>query len=346
MKKERLSNFELLRIISMCGIIAIHYLAGHLGGMTENVAFPNFEWFLSQFISSVACPLVNCFVLISGYFLIRKNVFGIRKVVDLLFITSFYGVIGYVVGVFMNVTPITVKGLLYAFFPFFEGKRWFVETYIILILLCPFINRIVNGIDKKSFRILLTIQIFLFSVWYSVGLSSPILDDGYGIINFITLYLIGAYYRLYGPETFLWKLNKKKLFVGYIACSIMTFVLSYFIYPFGYSFITNITAAVFIFLFFTKMRIRCNKKINVISEATFDVYFVHSDSYTSKLLIYELLQGKLFVGSVWIIPHLLISIVILYLFGMIMFKVRSFIFKKSIDKWLDGFSLLNSTREI
>lgn len=346
MKTDRLSNFELLRIISMCGIIAIHYLAGHLGGMAENATFPNFEWFLSQFISSVACPLVNCFVLISGYFLVRKKVFGIRKVVDLLLITAFYGVIGYGIGAFMGVIPITVKGLLYAFFPFFEGKRWFVETYIILILLCPFINRIINGIDKKSFQILLTIQIFLFSLWYSVGLSSPILDDGYGIINFITLYLLGAYYRLYGSETFLWKLNKKKLFAGYILCSIMTFVLSYFIYPFGYSFITNIVGAVFLFLFFAKVQIGCNKKVNVISEAAFDVYFVHSDAYTSRLLIYELLQGKLFIGSVWIIPHLLISIIILYLFGMIMFKMRSFIFSKSIDKLVDNFSWLNSTRTI
>ena len=226
MKRERSSNFEILRIISMCGIVAIHYLAGNLGGMVENPKFPELEWFLSQTINSIACPLVNCFVLISGYFLIKKDSFGLRKAIDLIAITSFYGLIGYIVGIITNTVSWSMKGFVFAIFPFFDGKRWFVETYIILILIAPYINKVLLSIDRKSFQILLSIQIVVFSVWYSIGLSAPVLDDGYGIINFITLYLLGAYINLYGKKSIMWRCKKVWLLLGYILFILLVIHLS------------------------------------------------------------------------------------------------------------------------
>lgn len=346
MNKERNSNFELLRIVSMCGIIAIHYLSKDLGGMLGNASFPDFTWFFSHCIYSFACPLVNCFVLITGYFLIEKNSFCLRKPIDLMCITAFYGIIGYSIGIGIGGTELSIKKLLYSIIPFFEGKRWFVETYIILICLAPFINKCLRGLDKKNYQILLTIQIAFFSVWYSVGLSSPILDDGYGIINFITLYMFGAYYRLYGSGTLLINMSKGKLMTGYVICSLVTFCLSYFMYPFGYAFVTNILAALFSFVFFMKLHLGRNKIINTISETVFDVYFVHSDIHTSKLLMYEILQGKLVIGSIWAVPHLILVIGVMYLLGMIAFKVRTILFSVSINKLLDKSKLINMSRTI
>ena len=346
MSKERISNFELLRIISMCGIIAIHYLSGDLGGMVKNAVFPEFSWFFSQFINSVACPLVNCFVLISGYFLIRQNKFGIRKVLDLVIVTEFYGIVGYLIGVATNNSVWSVKRLFLSAFPFFDGKRWFVETYIILILLVPFINKTLRELDKNSFRILLFVQLSIFCIWYSFGLSSPVLDNGYGITNFITLYLLGAYYNRFGSESFFLKLSKGKLIGGYVLSSLSTFILSYFINPFGYAFITIIISSVCIFCFFAKLDIGCNKRINAISAATFDVYFVHSDINTSRLFIYELLRGKFFVGSIWMIPHLIVVITILYLLGIITSKIRKSLFSVTVKGVLDRSKIINYEKVI
>lgn len=346
MRRERTSNFEILRIISMCGIIAIHYLAGHLGGMVVNPVFPSFDWFLSQVVYSIACPLVNCFVLISGYFLINRNTFSLRRSIELIIITMFYGMVGYCIGLLTGTASVSIKNIIFAAIPFFAGKRWFVETYIILILLAPFINKILLAIDKKSFQILLVVQTLIFSGWYSLGLSAPLLDDGYGIINFVTLYLVGAYCKLYGEELFLWKIKRCYLMLGYIICTLITFVLSYFIYPFGYAFITNVIGSVFVFIYFARLQVGCNQRINAISAAAFDVYFVHSDMYTSRLLIYELLQGKLFVGSVWMIVHMFAAIVILYFFGVISHKLRTYIFSKSVSKWLDQLPIINITHRI
>ena len=65
-EKSRTSNFEVLRIVSMCGIIAVHYMNSEIGGAIQNAVFPNFSWIFMHFLSSFCVPLVNCFVLISG----------------------------------------------------------------------------------------------------------------------------------------------------------------------------------------------------------------------------------------------------------------------------------------
>ena len=258
----------------------------------------------------------------------------------------FYGGIGFLIGVVTGATDFSIKELFFSLVPFFRGKRWFVETYIILVLLAPFINKMLCTLDKKSFCILLTIQIMIFSVWYSVGLSSPVLDDGYGIINFIVLYTFGAYCRLFQKESRLLKISKSKLLLGYGICSATTFALSLFVYPFGYSFITNVVGSALLFCFFAKLEIGCNKKINTISEAVFDVYFIHSDMYTSNILIYELLQGKIVAGSMWMMPHLVFTIVAIYILGMLAFRIRNFMFAISVNRILDRIRLINKNQTI
>ena len=235
-KKRRDSNLELLRIISMCGIISMHYFG--MGGAVQNSVFPNFSWFFTHFINSLAIPLVNGFVLITGYFIVDKQMFSLKKPIELLIITATYGIISYLVYLCVGGSS-SVKGALEALFPFIIGKRWFVETYIILILFAPFINKALSLLNHKQYRLLLLLQIVVFCLWYSLGLSAPILDDGYGIINFITLYMIGGYIRYYGEDKlFVW--NQSKYLVVFFVCVATTFLLSYFINPYGYAFITNI----------------------------------------------------------------------------------------------------------
>lgn len=116
--KARNSNLELLRIISMCGIIIIHYSGSELGGAVQNALFPNFSWMFTHFLNAFCVPLVNCFVLITGYFLIDKMTFSLKKPVSLLFITAFYGLLSYIVAAFAGIEPYQ-GGVLYALFPYF-----------------------------------------------------------------------------------------------------------------------------------------------------------------------------------------------------------------------------------
>ena len=344
--KQRDSNFEVLRILSMCGIIAVHYINSEIGGAVQNAVFPNFSWLFSHFLSSFCVPLVNCFVLISGYFLINRRTFSLRKSIDFLIITAFYGIISYGISVITENNTFSLLELIYAIVPFLTGKRWFVETYIILILFSPFLNKALNALDRKSYKVLLTIQIMIFSVWYSLGFSAPLLDDGYGIINFITLYMLGGYLRLYGKNMNLYQKKSGKILLAFLGCSILTFLLSYFTNPYGYAFITNILGAAILFVFFMKWDIGEIQPVNKISNAAFDVYFVHSDKNTSLLLIYELLGAKFVVDTPWMAAHILFVVVVVWLIGFCACQIRKWIFGVTVDRWLDKAQFVNKELEI
>lgn len=296
-------------------------------------------------VESFAIPLVNCFVLITGYFMIDKNKFSLRKPIDCLVITILYGGISYLLTLCIGINSFSIMDGLEAIFPFIVGKRWFVETYIILILFAPFINKVLRLLTVTQYRILLVMQISIFCIWYSIGLSSPVLDDGYGIINFFTLYMIGGFIQRNKEEKVLnWKRGK---YLGiYVMCAVVTFVLSYFINPYGYAFITNIIGASAIFMFFLKRDLSTNLLINTVSKATFDVYFVHSDFNTSYLLFYELLGAKYVVDTPGMILHLIAVIPAVYIVGCVSFKIRKQVFKISIDSWLDKVACINCEIEI
>lgn len=345
--KQRDSNFEVLRILSMCGIIAVHYMNNEIGGAVQNAVFPNFSWLFSHFLSSFCVPLINCFVLISGYFLISKRTFHpLRKSVDLLLITAFYGIIAYGISVITGNNAFKFSELAYAIVPFLRGKRWFVETYIILILFAPFLNKMLNSLGRKPYNVLLTVQIMIFSVWYSLGFSAPLLDDGYGIINFITLYMIGGYLKLYGKNMKLYQQKGWKLLVGFLGTSILTFLLSYFTNPYGYAFVTNILGAAILFVFFMKWDIGEIRLVNEISSAAFDVYCVHSDKNTSLLLIYELLGAKFVADTPLIAAHILFVVVVVWLVGFCACQIRKWIFGVTVNRWLDKSQFINRELEI
>lgn len=343
--KRRNSNFELLRILAMLGIIAIHYTYASLGGMIQNAVFPNFSWMFTHLIYSFAYPLVNCFVLITAYYLINQTVFSLRKPINLLIITSFYGIVGYMVSIVFNINSFSFKELIFSIFPFINGLRWFVETYIILILLAPFMNKALKFLTKNGYQLLICIQICIFSLWYSVGLSAPILDNGYGIINFVTLYLIGGYIRRFSGELKFFKKRSICILI-FVTSSLCTFILSYFIYPFGYAFITDIIGAVSIFLFFEKKKRWTNNAVNSLSAATFDVYFVHSDANTSKFFIQTILHGTYFIDSVYMIPHMLFTLCVFWGLGYMAYVCREKLFSISINKIVDKVKVLNYKQEI
>ena len=328
---NRKSNFELLRIISIFGIIAMHYMSSDLGGVIKNAVFPNFSWFYNHLILAFAIPLVNCFVLITGYSSLKVIKIRLDKILKLICTTAFYGLIAYSLACSMDICEFSIKSFLLELLPYFDGKRWFVETYIILLFLIPFLNIVLNELCQREYKILLLIQVGLFVCWYSVGASSPLLDDGYGIINFITLYMIGGYLKKFDLNKYVQSLKKHGLLI-YIVCSIVTFLLSYFINPYGYAFATNIIGATAIFAFFSKLDFENNRQVNTAASAAFDVYLLHSDQYISYALISEWLMGKIVADTPLMILHMPIVIVALYSLGTITWFVREKFFEWTLDK--------------
>ncbi len=332
--KERNSNIEVLRMIAMMAVIALHYVHVNIGGVERYAEYPNFAWFFVNAIRSLAIPFVNVFVIITGFYSINQNKYTFRKTVNLLVITVFYGIIVYFVSCIVDNRTIVVKELIKKALSIFFGSSWFIRSYLVLLLISPFLNIVLSSINRSSYQKLVVIQLLVFSVLYSLGLSSPIEDDGYGIINFVTLYILGGYINRFEISIALKKLSSIKLFCYYCLCALITFISSYFINPFGYAFITNIVGAVLLFLTVSRLKPKYNKYINRVSANTFDVFFTHEH-------LFPLFQIGLIGGSLWLIPHIAFTVISCYLIGCFIGFIRRKIFEISIDKVLDLWESIN-----
>ena len=69
----RKSNFELLRIISMMMIIGLHYFHSEMGGAIGQQKPNELNFYITYFLEGLFHTSVNCYILITGYFMANKK---------------------------------------------------------------------------------------------------------------------------------------------------------------------------------------------------------------------------------------------------------------------------------
>lgn len=158
---KRKSNIELLRIVSMLMIVTMHFL-GH-GGVIRSFDDVSAIQLICEFINGMCRVAVNCFILISGYFLIESK-FKCEKVIKLGVEIWFYSILIYLILTLTGMVKVSFKDLIYAIFPISTNSDAFSIEYIIMYLLSPFMNIMIKGMDKKQFKSLMKILILFFVV--------------------------------------------------------------------------------------------------------------------------------------------------------------------------------------
>ena len=313
--KLRQSNFELLKVLSILMVIVLHYFNGGMGGGLLNVPRGSFNFYAMNFLESMSIVAVNCFVLVSGYFMIDKKQVKVRKFVNLIGINVFYGLLMYAIKVIFVATQgnfeIDIKGLAKAIIPF-HGAKWFVGSYSVLFLLSPYLNILLNQLSKKQFIQLLFVLVISFSVIPTILPIISYNDRGYGVLSFILLYCIGAYLKTYPL-----KLKSKALFLGiYLLSTSATYVLLLYLgessFALNYNTIFNITSSVSLLLFFSRITFH-SRNINFLSSFSFAVYLIHTDSAIILILFKEILKTNLFWDSNLFLVHLLGSVVLIFI---------------------------------
>lgn len=214
---KRDANFELLRIISMVMVLVLHFLS--------NCNFLDTNEKLPWIIEGICFVAVNCFVMLSGYFM-YKSEFKISKIFSLIFQILFYSVVTYFFVVIFLKQPFDLKNFLCSVFPIISGKYWFISNYIVLLLLSPFLNKLIALMNKKEHRNLCVILIFIFSFlstffYYSQALKY---EKSYDIVWFIVLYFVSSYISKYGIN-----LSISKRISGYIVSTFLIFGSKFFI---------------------------------------------------------------------------------------------------------------------
>lgn len=344
MQSKRQANFELLRIVAMLMIIVLHYLnkSDLLLLYTEERAAVNYA---THFIESFCIVAVNCYVLISGYFLVEsawKPERVVSLVVQILFYSLLIPVVLISAGV-VSVGELSMYDWLNYILPVETEHYWFATAYLIMYVLAPLLAAGVKKVEKKSLQIAICMLVLFFSVWKSLVPVTFATDNyGYDYGWFICLFLIAAYIRLYGCPILEKKRNALLLYVGMslgifllaAVSGILAEVLHPFTYytdmPTTYNHILCLLGSVGLFMAFKDMKPwegRAADVIRWLAPYTFGVYLLHE-----HLLVRYRWMKWLHVEKVWgnwmFIPHMICCVLIVYVVGTAMEFVRAWIFRR------------------
>ncbi len=167
-KKQRQEGIELLRILLMFGIVVLHILlfSGLLNYRTmENQTTKIFFFMYSFFIVAV-----NCYVLISGYFLVESK-FKPKKIIELIIQVATYSWLIMLIILLLE-RHLDTWDILLCVFPTILKTYWFATCYIVLYLISPFLNMGLKNLDQKYLKfiiIFLTLTSWLSSVLSASG---------------------------------------------------------------------------------------------------------------------------------------------------------------------------------
>lgn len=283
----RESNFELLRIISMFMIVLLH-MGTH--GLSSYVNIPTFlagkNGYLYDFIRSLSIVAVNLYILISGYFL-SKSAFKLKKSLYIFGETGFFSALLYIICSWLGYTHFTSGSFFHFFFSVFLGDYWFVTVYFVLYCLSPYLNKLIDNLNKPEHLKLLLLLFLLTSVWQ---FFYPIINfgvvDGYGLISFLFLYILAAYIRKY--HFILRDFNKNIYFILYLVLAVCNIFLVYKFSDradmlFGYNSPVVLLMSYFLFQYFHHIKIK-SKVINFVSKYVFGIYLIHEQPIVSQIL--------------------------------------------------------------
>ncbi len=303
---KRNSAYDLMKILSMFLIVVCHIL-GH-GRLIAHATNPTIKLLLDLLLLFTIVH-VNSFILVTGYFQCDKE-FRMSKVWKLINSSLFYKIVIMLIASLIFGVSISGITVYKEVFPIEMNEYWFVKFYILLYCFSPFINIGIKHMNQKQHVKLLLVFFFFYSlIPYFTGYQA-ISNDGYGIIQFVYMYLMGAYLRKYPIEkSYICKTMSKNLFR---VCCLAIFFFCLFgnfcvkttatYYMDAHSVVVNVASsiidmtvtygnpwvvvqAIAYFLFFGSFNFT-NKWVNRISGCTLGVYFIHENSFV-KSVLYE-----------------------------------------------------------
>ena len=158
--KLRNVNMDVLRIVSMLLIVFLHSISD--SGVLE-ASIPGtvmYYWVYFGYYLSQIC--VNCFVLLSGYFMIESR-FRPSKLISLWIEVVFYSVVLRIVFIVTGQQAFSITSLVSCFVPVITGRYWFITIYFGLYLISPFLNLAIKAMSKRQFTALNVILFLIMS---------------------------------------------------------------------------------------------------------------------------------------------------------------------------------------
>ncbi len=323
-KKQRQSNLELFRIITMFFIVAHHYVVN--SGLTAADG-PIYSDVLSG--KSIFLLLfgafgkigINCFVFITGYFMCKSQI-TLKKFLKLVFEVVFYRIVIYVIFLATGYTSFSLTGLIKAFLPIKNLGVGFTAAFLVFYLFIPFVNVLVKHLSERQHVLILALVSFAYIFLGSIPGFSVTFNYA---TWFIVLYIIASYIRFYPKKLF----DNKKFwiitaFISVFACLASVICGIILLHKTGinaiYYFVTDsnkllaVITALSLFMMFKNINIKYSKLINTMGATTFGVLLIHANNDAMREWLWkDLLDNVGAYGTNYLFAHAIISVVLIYI---------------------------------
>lgn len=333
--KERQSNIELLRIVSMFFIVLEHILIMGTDFFTSSVGN---QLVVANSIIGFTYIGVNCFILITGYF---GADFSWNRLLNLYLICFFYELVGFLVAYGQGDVEWSTTALSYMLFPLSHSNTWFIRCYVILLLLLPILNAGIERLDKKQYQyalVLLTILNLYFG-WFHKQTNFN--GDGYNASQMVYVYAIGRYLNRYVDWEKI-KSYRRYIFAGWVILAIIWGVVQNInelvhIVPHWNGWAYNnpivLVSAIVFFAYFRCMDVPQSKTINLLGATMLGVFLIHMNRYLGTY-IYKGVREVIYLPEISGILWLQVFVLVMLAAGGLIIMAACDMPRLAVHKWL------------
>lgn len=267
---------------------------------------------------------INCFVLITGYFMCTSS-FTLRKLLKLYLQIAFYGVVIYLIFCVTgheNFSPIKLALTLWPITSISDG---FTSCFLLFYMFIPILNNLVHSMGKEMHGYLVILLVIAFTIFPSI----PKLHMTFNYVTwFMALYMISSYIRLHGLFPAITHRQWGMIAIGSIVLGSISvlgmeliFKLSYFHGFAPYFFIADsnkflsLAIAVSSFMYFKDLKMPHSRIINAVGGATFGVLLIHANSDTMRQWLWrETVDcvGHFGDSVLWTLGYATVSVLIIF----------------------------------
>lgn len=345
-KKKRNYNFDILRVIAMLMIIIHHVTVNDLGLqkylITKEITLSDIQTFILIGINSLVVIGVNIFFLLSGYFGIKSS---IKKIISLLLTIYLLYIPITLIGVKLGYVPWNKETIMNLINPL--NVYWFLLVYVLIIIISPFLNKMIKTTTKKEAKIFFIITIIIFSLYSSFNDNNILLNKGYSFLWGMILYMLGGYIKKYKIE------NRKGLLFYFLFAIINSIIISIIFklnnhtlawQQYAYNNIFVLLESLSLFVYFNSLDTLKHKYkvISLLASSTLITYLLHSSCWLTKyrnIPVKKLIETNNFKLALILLPfyalfiYLLCTMVSIVYNNTIQKGINKFFSKRNIEKY-------------
>lgn len=315
LEKKRNSNFELLRIIAMLMIVIFHIVVHSVDyqltdtssmALMNNGLFNHPVFYKKLLLLTSIIPFGKMgdtvFILISGFFMIKKERIDLGKISKKLLLQLMFATTTLVISSFVcyKVLKTTYIGLI----PItnINLQSWFVGYYFaVMVIAALFLNRFLGKLERKQYVTFLLVMFAVIIFGWLGSLFNNIASEIRVLLAGVFVYSLGGYIRIYEP----FQKIKSSVLIAVCAGIYGLIYLSYYnavnlnienyilkgskgefiqnVMSFQDYSVVIIIMGVCLFEFFKRINIPTNRVINFLGSATFMIYLLHDNAFTYSI---------------------------------------------------------------